>query len=108
MVRTLLGLASTGAEVYAIAGNHDHPTMFDAYRPLANAAGITLVGGVRTADRGGLIEFTARGSGERGTLAVLPFLSQRYAVRAVELVANTAGAEHRRVRPAAPRRSSAR
>ncbi len=27
--------------------------------------------------------------GERGTLAVLPFLSQRYAVRAAELVTNT-------------------
>ena len=92
VVRTLLGLASTGAHVYAIAGNHDNPTMIDAYRPLANAAGITLVGGVRTADRGGLIEFTARGTGERGTLAVLPFLSQRYAVRAVDLIANTPAA----------------
>jgi exonuclease SbcD len=90
VVRTLLGLASTGAQVYAIAGNHDNPTMIDAYRPLANAAGITLVGGVRTADRGGSIEFTARGTGERGTLAVLPFLSQRYAVRAYDLLAHTA------------------
>lgn len=89
VVRTLMGLASTGAQVFAIAGNHDNPTMLDAYRPLANAAGITLVGGVRTADRGGRIEFTARGTGERGTLAVLPFLSQRYAVRAAELVTNT-------------------
>lgn len=90
VVRTLMGLASTGAEVYAIAGNHDNPSMIDAYRPLANAAGITLVGSVRTADRGGLIEFTARGTGEHGTLAVLPFLSQRYAVRAVDLITHTA------------------
>ncbi|MDN5860878.1 MAG: exonuclease SbcCD subunit D [Pseudonocardia sp.] len=90
VVRTLLGLAGTGAQVYAIAGNHDNPTMIDAYRPLANAAGITLIGAVRTADRGGLVEFTARSTGERGTLAVLPFLSQRYAVRAYEIVAHTA------------------
>ncbi|MEJ3656393.1 exonuclease SbcCD subunit D [Actinomycetes bacterium KLBMP 9759] len=89
VVRTLMALAGTGAEVVAIAGNHDHAQTLDAYRPLANAAGITLVGSVRTADRGGLVEFTARSTGERGTVAVLPFLSQRYAVRAAELVTNT-------------------
>jgi exonuclease SbcD len=42
---------------------------------------------VRTAANGGLVEFTARSTGERATLAVLPFLSTRYAVRAAELVA---------------------
>jgi DNA repair protein SbcD/Mre11 len=89
VVRTLLGLAGTGAEVIAIAGNHDHAATLDAYRPLAGAAGITLVGSVRTAERGGVVEFTARSTGERATVAVLPFLSQRYAVRAAELVANT-------------------
>ena len=44
---------------------------------------------MRTADRGGVVEFTAQSTGERATVAVLPFLSQRYAVRAAELVANT-------------------
>jgi exonuclease SbcD len=89
VVRTLMGLARGGTEVIAIAGNHDHPAALDAYRPLAGAAGITLVGTVRTAARGGVVEFTARSTGERATVAVLPFLSQRYAVRAAELVANT-------------------
>jgi exonuclease SbcD len=89
VVRTLMGLARDGAEVVAIAGYHDHPGAIDAYRPLAGAAGITLVGTPRTAARGGVVEFTARSTGERATLAVLPFLSQRYAVRAAELVANT-------------------
>jgi exonuclease SbcD len=89
VVRTLMGLAREGAQVVAIAGNHDNAAALDAYRPLANAAGITLVGSVRTAERGGVVEFTARSTGERGTVAVLPFLSQRYAVRAAELVANT-------------------
>jgi DNA repair protein SbcD/Mre11 len=89
VVRTLMGLARDGAQVVAIAGNHDHPAAIDAYRPLADAAGITLVGTVRTAARGGVVEFTAKSTGERATLAVLPFLSQRYAVRAAELVANT-------------------
>jgi DNA repair protein SbcD/Mre11 len=89
VVRTLMGLAGTGAAVIAIAGNHDHAPTIDAYRPLAGAAGITLVGTVRTAERGGVVEFTARSTGERATVAVLPFLSQRYAVRAAELVAQT-------------------
>jgi DNA repair protein SbcD/Mre11 len=90
VVRTLMALAGTGAEVVVIAGNHDHAATLDAYRPFADAAGITLVGAVRTAETGGVVEFTTRG-GERATVAVLPFLSQRYAVRAAELVANTPG-----------------
>jgi DNA repair protein SbcD/Mre11 len=90
VVRTLMALAGTGAEVVVIAGNHDHAATLDAYRPFADAAGITLVGAVRTAETGGVVGFTTRG-GERATVAVLPFLSQRYAVRAAELVANTPG-----------------
>ncbi len=89
VIRTLMGLANIGAQVIAIAGNHDHPGTIDAYRPLAEAAGITLVGTVRTADRGGVVRFDARSTGEPVTVAVLPFLSQRYAVRAAELVAHT-------------------
>jgi exonuclease SbcD len=84
VVRTLTALAGTGA---VIAGNHDHAATLDAYGPFARAAGITMVGAVRTAASGGVVEFT-RG-GERATVAVLPFLSQRYAVRAAELVAQT-------------------
>lgn len=84
VVRTLMALAGAGAQVVVIAGNHDNAAMLDAYRPFAGAAGVTLVGAVRTAETGGVVEFTARG--ERATVAVLPFLSQRYAVRAAELV----------------------
>ena len=88
VVRTLTALAGTGAEVVVIAGNHDHAATFDAYRPFAEKAGVTMVGSVRTAASGGVVEFTARG-GEPGTVAVLPFLSQRYAVSAAELVAHS-------------------
>ncbi len=88
VVRTLMGLAGTGAAVLAIAGNHDHAATFDAYRPFAGAAGVTLVGSVRTAEQGGVVELTSRGRGQ-ATVAVLPFVSQRYAVRAAELVAHT-------------------
>ncbi|MBW0115278.1 exonuclease SbcCD subunit D [Pseudonocardia abyssalis] len=91
VIRTLMGLAKDGTQVIAIAGNHDHARALDAYRPLAQEAGITLVGEVRTADKGGVVGFTARSTGERVNVAVLPFLSQRYAVRAADLVAQTAG-----------------
>ncbi|MBW0105232.1 exonuclease subunit SbcD [Pseudonocardia sp. KRD291] len=91
VMRTLLGLARDGTPVVAIAGNHDHGPTLDAYRPLANASGITLVGSARPADRGGLVEITARSTGERARVAVLPFLSQRYAVRAADLVTRTPG-----------------
>ena len=91
--RTLMGLARDGAEVIAIAGNHDHAATLDAYRGFAQAAGITLVGSVRTAEAGGVVAFTARGTGERATVAVLPFLSTRYAVRAAEIATGTP-AEH--------------
>jgi exonuclease SbcD len=89
VVRTLLALRGTGAEVVAIAGNHDHAPTLDAYRPLAGAAGVTLVGRVRRPDEGGVVSFPARSDGSPVRVAALPFLSQRYAVRAAELLANT-------------------
>lgn len=89
VVRALLGFRSTGAEVIVIAGNHDHARTFDAYRPVYAVGGIHLVGAPRTADDGGVITFTAAGTGEAVTVAVLPFVSQRYAARAAELVTQT-------------------
>jgi DNA repair protein SbcD/Mre11 len=89
VVRTLLALRATGAEVVAIAGNHDHAPTLDAYRPLADAAGITLVGRVRRPDDGGVVAFRARSDGSPVRVGALPFLSQRYAVRAAELLAHT-------------------
>lgn len=87
VVRTLLGLRDTGASVVAIAGNHDSATAFEAYRPLMNEVGITLVGTPRQPEEGGVVQFTA--AGEPVTVAVLPFVSQRYAVNAAELVTRT-------------------
>ncbi len=89
VVQALLALEATGAQIIAIAGNHDSAATFDAYRPLMGAAGITLVGSVRMADKGGVVSFDARSTGERVNVAVLPFLSQRYAVRAAQLIAST-------------------
>jgi exonuclease SbcD len=89
VVGTLLALRESGAQVIAIAGNHDHAPTLDAYRPLAGAAGITLVGRVRRPADGGVVAFDAASDGSPVRVAALPFLSQRYAVRAAELLAHT-------------------
>jgi exonuclease SbcD len=89
VVRALLALRDTGAKVLAIAGNHDNAATFDAYGPLMDAVDITLVGRVRPPADGGIVRFDARSTGERVNVAVLPFLSQRYAVKAAQLVAST-------------------
>jgi DNA repair protein SbcD/Mre11 len=88
VIETLLALRRAGAEVVVIAGNHDHEPTFDAYRPLMGMAGITLVGTPRPPDRGGVVTFRTR-AGEDVRVAVLPFLTQRYAVRAAEIVTQT-------------------
>ena len=89
VVRTLKALADRGIEVVAIAGNHDHGATFEAYKPVMDVAGIHLYGHARPADKGGVHTFTAKSTGETVNVAVLPFLSQRYAVRAAEIIANT-------------------
>jgi len=86
VIQTLLRLRRAGAEVIVIAGNHDHGPTFEAYRPLMGVAGITLAGAARPPDRGGVVRFRARSDGADVQVAVLPFLTQRYAVRAAEIV----------------------
>jgi DNA repair protein SbcD/Mre11 len=89
VVQTVLRLRQTGAEVIVIAGNHDHGPTFEAYRPLMGEIGITLAGIVRSPEKGGLVRFAARSDGADSQVAILPFLSQRYAIHAAEIVANT-------------------
>jgi DNA repair protein SbcD/Mre11 len=75
--------------VVAIGGNHDNGPALDALRPWAEAAGVDLRGTVRdTAAEHVLTGVTA--GGERWRLVALPFLSQRYAVRATEMYDLTA------------------
>lgn len=89
VTRALTALRRTGADVVAIGGNHDNGAALDALRPWAEAAGITLRGSVRDSAAEHVIDGVTRG-GERWRLAALPFLSQRYAVRAVEMYELTA------------------
>ncbi|MGH3737074.1 MAG: exonuclease SbcCD subunit D [Micromonosporaceae bacterium] len=83
VTRALSALRRTGAAVVAIAGNHDNGAALDALRPWAEAAGVTVRGTVRhAADH--LVTGVTEG-GEAWRCVALPFLSQRYAVRATEM-----------------------
>src|SRR3954447_20816033 len=88
VTRALTALRQTGAAVVAIGGNHDNGPALDALRSWADAAGITLRGAVRSAAEHLVTGRTAEG--EEWRLVALPFLSQRYAVRAGELFDLTA------------------
>jgi len=83
VVRALTALRRHSDAVVAIAGNHDHGAEIDALRPWADGAGITLRGTVGRAEDH-LISGVTPG-GEPWRLAALPFVSQRYAVRASEM-----------------------
>ncbi|GLI01336.1 exonuclease SbcCD subunit D [Phytohabitans aurantiacus] len=89
VTRALSALRSTGAQVVAIGGNHDNGPTLDALRPWAEAAGVSLRGTVRDSAAEHLIEGETAG-GERWRLVALPFLSQRYAIRAAEMYELTA------------------
>lgn len=87
VTRALTALKRTGADVVAIAGNHDNGAALDALRGWADASGITLRGTVR-----GPSDPLINGrtdDGQEWTLVALPFISQRYAVRATEMFALT-------------------
>jgi DNA repair protein SbcD/Mre11 len=89
VTRALSALRQTGAQVVAIGGNHDNGPALDALRPWADAAGIVLRGSVRDNPDELIITGTTAG-GESWQLVALPFLSQRYAIRAAEMYELTA------------------
>jgi exonuclease SbcD len=81
----LLALRATGAEVVAIGGNHDNQFAFDAWAQVFRAAGITVLGHAARADAGGVVELTTA-SGETAVIVLVPFVSQRFAIRAEQLL----------------------
>lgn len=89
-LNALLALRDTGAKVVVIAGNHDNAHQFDALAPLMVELGITMLGLPARPDAGGVIEVPAREGGERACVALLPFCSQRYVVRATEMLGGDA------------------
>jgi exonuclease SbcD len=93
VTRALSALRKTGAEVIVIAGNHDNGPALDALRIWAEAAGVTLRGRVsdRAADH--LITGVTK-AGEPWRCLALPFLSQRFAVRALDMFELTQAEAH--------------
>ena len=84
VTRALSALRRTGARVVAIGGNHDNGPALDALRPWADAAEITVRGAFSDNPDEFVITGTT-GGGERWQLVALPFLSQRWAIRAAEM-----------------------
>jgi exonuclease SbcD len=86
VMRTLLALREDDRQVVVIAGNHDSASLLDSvYRPVLGQLGLHVLGTPKAPDGGGTLHLTTR-HGELATVAALPFLSQRYAVRAAELL----------------------
>jgi exonuclease SbcD len=93
VMRTLLRLRGEGRDVVVLAGNHDSQRLVDdVYRPVLGELGVHVVGYPKRPADGGLLTLTTR-SGEIAKVAVLPFLSYRFAVRAAEVVLHEA-ADH--------------
>jgi DNA repair protein SbcD/Mre11 len=89
VTRALSALRRTGAQVIAIGGNHDNGAALDALRVWAEAAGVMLRGTVRDRPEDHVITGVTE-SGEAWRVVALPFLSQRYAIRATEMFELTA------------------
>lgn len=88
--RALLELAETGATVLVVPGNHDNARRLAAVAPVFAGLGRVVVQPfMRSPDEGGVAELQTR-SGEPARVAFLPFLSQRYAVRAADLMGTDA------------------
>jgi exonuclease SbcD len=93
VMRALLALREDDRQVVAIAGNHDNATLLDSvYRPVLGELGLHVLGTPKAPDSGGTLSLTTR-KGEQARVAAMPFLSQRYAVRAAELLLHE-NAEH--------------
>jgi DNA repair protein SbcD/Mre11 len=95
VIRALLALREDGRHIVAIGGNHDNANLLDSvYRPVLGELGLHILGTPKPPATGGTITITTRG-GERARIAAMPFLSQRYAVRAAELILHE-NAQHAR------------
>jgi exonuclease SbcD len=81
----LLALRATGAHVVVVGGNHDNQHALDAVAPVFGAAGITVLGHATRPENGGVMELETA-DGERAVLVLVPFVSQRYAIRTEQML----------------------
>lgn len=85
--RALLELATTGATVVVIAGNHDSARRLQAVEPLLELGRVVVRPLFAPPDAGGVVRVPSRDGSETAQIAVLPFLSQRHVVKADTLMA---------------------
>ena len=91
VLKSLLDLRDTGAQVIVISGNHDNAARFEAMRPVFAALGVVVLGMPRRPADGGVVEIVGR-SGDSVRIALVPFLSQRGIIRTEQLMGQDAGA----------------
>jgi len=82
--RALLDLADV-APVVVVSGNHDNERRLAAVEPLLGLGRITTRAMLANADAGGVLRLQTAG-GEHARVALMPWVSQRYIVRAEELM----------------------
>ena len=80
-----LGLRELGVPALVISGNHDSRTRLEALAPLLELAGAHVRGEVRVRGEGGVL------LRDWGEAALLPFLSQRRAIKAAQLLSGHEG-----------------
>jgi exonuclease SbcD len=83
--RALLDLAAGGAQVVVVSGNHDNAQRLQALTPVLELGRIITRANFAAPDDGGVVRGETL-AGERWQLAVVPFLSQRWVVRAADLL----------------------
>jgi exonuclease SbcD len=88
--RALLDLAATGATVVVVSGNHDSERRLQAIAPLLSLGRIVTRATFAAAADGGVVSGQTT-VGEPWRVAVVPFLSQRWVVRAADLMGADAG-----------------
>lgn len=82
--RALLDLAEV-APVLVVSGNHDNDRRLAAVEPLLGLGRVTTRAMLAKPDEGGIVSFPTA-AGETVRVALLPWISQRYIVRAAELM----------------------
>jgi exonuclease SbcD len=92
----LLQLAATGATVVVIAGHHDSDRRLQAVEPLLELGRVVTRPTFAAPERA-VVEVASRAGDETMLVATLPFLSQRWVVKAEQLMAGdgaTAGQDY--------------